>query len=271
MLTTEEREKLIQMVTKELDNCGIYIGDPESTCLFSSCNEDYEDCFSWQIAMGATKLVLFPPHSNYIVKIPFNCFRMDFCTYENNYYIEHPVPEEEEDTFDYDSQQEILKDMYNDEDYIALKEPFVSAGEAINYFRDAWDYCDTEVALSEYAAEYCLDDIFVPTEWLFDYNGYPIYIQRKCEVESTFEDELQTSYRVSDELKEASKKKLPKSRFTELFGTSWLASALKYYGEEKTQILLQFISDFGLSDLRDENRGILDGRPVLIDYCGFHE
>lgn len=274
-ISKEIKEKLIKMVTAELDNCGLYIGEPEETYLFSPIEDEFEtygDYFSWKVATGATKIVLFPPDMDYVIKIPFNGFHTSFEQYEDDYYLENPVPEGEEETFDYDEQRIIIEKKYYEEDPCNLFYPF---SKASLYYRDGsdpnWDYCNLEALISEYAEEYNLCNIFVPTEWLFNYNGYPIYVQPKCEIEAYFEDIPQHSYNCSDEAKFTSKQKYKDKYLGYIQDTSWLAAVLENYGEETVNELINFIEEFNLGDLRDENRGLLDGKPVLIDYCGFYE
>ena len=270
MLTKEIKNKLISMVTEELDNCELYIGNPENTFLFSTIEEQerYEGCFSWKYACGATKLVLFPPEMDYIIKIPFNGFRMEFDEYEDNFYTENPVPSMLASCFDYDKMRMRIEDMYYEEDPSNIFEPFHGAVLNGEMIENDWNYCELEHKISEYAAEEGLGDLFVPTEFLFNYNGYPIYVQKKCEIEHNFD---LSSYSCTEEDKIISNETLPHHCLGYLEGTSWLATALKEYGKEKIDALIDFIIEYNLSDLRDENRGLYNGKPVLVDYCGFCE
>ena len=54
--------------------------------------------------------------------------------------------------------------------------------------------------------------------------------------------------------------------------TPILTSALyNYYGEEKFEIILNFLNENGINDLHNGNWGFIGERPVIFDYSGFHE
>lgn len=268
MLSQEIKDKLIKMVTEELDWCGLYINKPERTYLYSPVDDEerYYDYFHWNIGCGASKLVLFPPNMDYVIKIPFNGFHIDFEVYEDAYYEKNPVPSMLASCFDYEAMTEQLLEKFNDEDDSVVFDPFTRA--SYDGSTSEWDYCETECFLSEAAAEYGLEDIFMPTEWLFDYHGYPIYVQKKCEVEAGFDV---SEYSCSDEDRRTVRQLYKQDCLGYLERTSWLASAYVEYGEDKVNKLIKFIEEYNICDLRDENRGLYKGKPVLIDYCSFRE
>lgn len=54
------------------------------------------------------------------------------------------------------------------------------------------------------------------------------------------------------------------------FDYDWVATCLDLYGEEKFNQLLEFINEHRLNDFHSNNYGYTrDGKPMLLDYCGF--
>lgn len=51
---------------------------------------------------------------------------------------------------------------------------------------------------------------------------------------------------------------------------TWAARALVVYGKRKIKALCQFIKDEGINDLHGHNIGYLNGKPILLDFCGYY-
>lgn len=118
------------------ENCQLAIIDPVA----SYCSVP----FGW--AMGASKIVIIPTDSEYVLKIPFNS-RVE-------------IEDEEGDG-------EI---SYN-----------FDAFECANT-SNGWDYCAAECDTYERAWIKHLDACFLQTEFYGTINGWPVYVQRKCTV-----------------------------------------------------------------------------------------
>ena len=49
----------------------------------------------------------------------------------------------------------------------------------------------------------------------------------------------------------------------------WMASALTIYGKRAVKEFCEFVIEERINDLHESNVGFLNGKPVLIDFCGY--
>ena len=181
---------------------------------------------------GASKIVLIPTEADFVVKIPFNGSYYDGLNNEND----------------------------NEDDLVF--EEFLDAGAV-----SEWDYCAEEEYRYNIAKELNFHEFFAQTKFLFEINDYPIYIQEKCEVFSQLDDNS-----VSHSIEENNKTSSLVSNINEWLDINWLTDCRIYYGDEKFQSFCQYISnDTQWGDLRGDNIGYLNKRPVLIDYSNFND
>lgn len=132
-----------------------------------------------------------------------------------------------------------------------------------------YDYCTREAKIYQKAVKWGIQELFAPTVK----GGYidkkvPYYTQPKIE---------KFGYRLSrgDMAIHHPVVQRKVSAILENFGyyscsCDWFAYVLKSYGEVTLIKLVRFLKDNKINDLRDENVGFKDGKPILIDYSGFH-
>lgn len=63
------------------------------------------------------------------------------------------------------------------------------------------------------------------------------------------------------------------AEYTLGYNFCWYYDVYKFYGKKIFICLMEVIDEFSLTDLRDANIGFskINGRPVLMDYVGYHE
>lgn len=187
---------------------------------------------NFDYAHGATKLVIIPDKTDYVIKIPYTGF----------FEIE-------------DGWEDTDGEYYEEnEEYT----PYEGAGDE-GY---PWDYCWNEVRRYEIAEEEGLEKYFAKTEFVGMVRGYPIYVQEKC---TTYrnkknyhsKEEQDTTSKVCGNWKDVN--------------LNWLTDFRLYYGDKELLRFANFIrNNYYDDDLRDENIGYINDRPVLIDYSGFN-
>ena len=128
-----------------------------------------------------------------------------------------------------------------------------------------WDYCEAEVIRYQQAAEYGLEKCLAKTEFVGFINGYPIYVQERCKVFSCNEnkhsmEELKTTIDICNLW-----------YYNSSIDGNWLTDFRIYYGEETLKKFIDFISSNDWNDLRSDNIGYINNKPVLVDYSGFYD
>ena len=189
---------------------------------------------------GASKFVIIPKNTDYVIKIPYNC---------GYYYYSG-------------------SSSYGEtEDYV----DFINAEGTEN----GWDYCNVEVERFSLAKKEKLDKCLAETKLLGYVNDYPIYVQEKC---ITLLDLKNKG--VINPFNSKAKSKEEKSRTLQVSGSinyhldlEWLTSFRLYYGEHTLITFLNFLKKEKWDDLSSYNIGYLlsDNRPVLIDYSSYNE
>ena len=183
---------------------------------------------------GATKLVIIPKKEDFVIKIPYT----GSYEYYSGYYSNSIYRQGREDYWEF------------------------VAGE--NSFRP-WDYCANEIIRYDKALENGFAKYFAKTELLGFIHNYPIYIQEKCVTLSS--DRHFHRYSKEENLKTSN---CYKNYYN--ISIDWLTDFRLKYGEEELINFINFIQDMRWDDdLRSENIGYINGKPVLIDYSGFLE
>ena len=183
---------------------------------------------------GASKVVLFPTdeETDFVVKIPFS----------------HDA--------------EYISRCEYDEDFDPNNALFVGAEEP-----DGWDYCEAETLYYERAVEEGLEFAFLKTELIGRSNNFhPIYIQKKAEMLEIREESHKKDW---VECQLASN--FCTSNHLECFSGYWVADFLNCYGEEAYKKLHDFLADCDIWDMHSGNLGYHNGKPVIVDYGGYHE
>lgn len=229
---TYNKEKILDMLSTAPLYEGIKFHEGKNDDFFNCMDDDFSNYYDY--AYGATKLALIPINNeeDYVIKIPYT----GSYYYESGYYTSiyyHPS-----------------KTEYRD---------FVEADD-LNH---PWDYCAAEAKRYLQAKQKGLAECFAKTELIGYVNNYPIYVQEKCITFSacgkkhshTKEEKLKTSKCCNN-----------------YYGINgdWLTDFRLYYGEHILLKFINFIQNMNWDDdLRNDNIGYINNRPVLIDYAGF--
>ena len=217
-------------------------------------DNDYEHSGSYSnfsIRTGATKIVLIPNDSKkeYVIKIPFTgegCFTSETdcegckqnhgaCDYECGDY-----EQEEYNEANFEGASDALRELEGSED--------------INY----WDYCKTEEIIYNRALRNKAEKFFLESKNIGEHNGIPIYIQKRATTVG-----VGNTISPSEDSINFSKKHV--SRAYDIFPI-----LEEYYGKESCLPLFDFLGGLNVNDLHNGNVGLLDNKPVLFDYSGFH-
>ena len=206
----------------------------------------YGDCWTWYnnedytVDSGASKVVLVFTNSDYVVKIPFkgdlhdcedSCNRSCSCSQCSRRSMVEKCDE--------------------------------FTGARIGESEYSWDYCAAEQFFYEKAVVAEVEEFFIKTIFIGEFDGHPIYLQEKVEV---YGYDSQT--KSSEQSKEIFMKKF---RHSEIQNEDFGGLLVDYYGEERVNQLVEFLSEVGISDLHSSNVGIRANRPVLFDYSGYSD
>ena len=132
---------------------------------------------------------------------------------------------------------------------------------------NGWDYCEAEVRYFELAEEIGLDECFAKVWRIGEICGHPIYAQVRAEM---FEGESSRRSYSAEKLTSVRKTIEEKMDFY-CFNEYWLSDFNDFFGEEKMEKLLKFLSTESIEDLHDGNLGYVCGVPVLVDFAGYYD
>lgn len=197
----------------------------------------------YAVDSGASKVVLVFTNSDYVVKIPF---KGEFCECD-----------------DYDCENSCDRDgscsRCSRRSIVEGCDEFT--GARIGESEYSWDYCAAEQFFYEKAVVAGVEEFFMKTIFIGKFDGHPIYLQEKVEVYG-----YNSQTKSSEQSKEIFMKKFRRSEIqNEDFG----GLLVDYYGEDRVNQLVKFLSEVGISDLHSSNVGIRANRPVLFDYSGY--
>lgn len=138
------------------------------------------------------------------------------------------------------------------------------------------DYCEAEVQHYERAKFYKVDRICLPIELYTTLsNGIKLYKQTRYsfDTNSMYHQEYDTylrkrnctgdhrmTYRIKNDcdwLRRADRK--------------WLERVIQLYGKKFARSMEMWLEENRINDLHNCNTGWLNGRPILLDYAGFHD
>lgn len=245
MLMIEDKiAKMVDIVAEEIKCTEIGCYDDDGTMkdswntylenLLMSVDPDVKVCY------GVSKMVIVPSFGDIVIKFPLrgSWYDGDDCGYwdeETDEYIEG-------------------ENEYNFCEYS------YGGGD------DGSDYCALEVSMYNDIIKQAPDcaRVFPETKYYKEVKGTMFYTQKKCVELYEFETE---------EVTENSKKE-----GKELFANQstidsdyWIQMLVEKLGYILAQKILNFIEDYGISDLHNHNIGfdIKTGIPMIIDFCGF--
>lgn len=129
--------------------------------------------------------------------------------------------------------------------------------------KDHWNYCEQEVVRYNEIKNTDIKDIFLEVQEFTTIKDYPIYIQELVKTAQIPEE--QKCYIATEEDIE----KLKNITTRNIRNISWEADVFALYGEETYLNLITKLIEKNISDLRWDNLGYRDEKPVIIDYAGF--
>lgn len=195
--------------------------------------KDYIARDKYHCANGISKAVIIFEDCQEVLKIPFSGY------------------EEEED--DEENENEVHFRFYE----------FEGAWYADK--TDGWDYCRKEAYLSRESVAYGVEDCFAQERKIGEICGYPIYAQEKAV--SLGKSGLKTTYSAEQV---TSTRRLCDDNAYWCFNAQWLTAFIEYHGKEKLEAFYNFIDDYDIGDLHDDNIGYIGDRPVIIDYSNYY-
>ena len=224
---------IFDSIVSEDDYCGCAYSDFEENSFYDylTYEPDYE------IKNGATKVVLVDNNSDWVVKIPIT--RGD-----NEIY-------------------------YEDENNFSSGKINFSSEYSYGGGNFGNDYCASEELLYESLEQDRYFYFFLPTAYLGQIGGTPIYYSRK--VNPSY------SQKISEKSKERTTQLRDSDKITDLryrsnMNESIVEAFTEYYGIYTAIKLMRVCSQYEIQDLHSANYGILpSGRPVIIDYSGYFE
>lgn len=162
----------------------------------------------------------------------------------------------------------------------ASKVCLVFQGENFVIKWSTYDYGEAmkEVEVYEAASKTRLAQFFPVTEYFFSYNGIDFVIQEKV---TTCPDDLSHKERTALEkcartvpprMVEKVRADMNRVRggYRRNIDGLWISVVLSVYGKKATKSLCQFIQDFDINDLHGSNIGFSHGKPMILDFSGYH-
>ena len=135
-----------------------------------------------------------------------------------------------------------------------------------------------EVQIYERAVEAGVEKFFPPTMSLCCHNGLTFIVQAKVDC-SVSNCDYQTMRRYAERYKTASPKIMAKiqkcmnkasdGKYARCLNTTWMMACLVLYGKRAVKDLCDFIIAERINDLHESNIGWKNGKPIILDFCGY--
>ena len=267
MIDIETKEKLIDIARR-----AIYYGDlplDSEEIYFMDCdNEYYAENITYQMGKevttncGASKFVIIPFDLDYVIKIPFNYYCVDYEEWQEYGEIPEEIEEDNDAVYDY------YCDLISSSDKEVLRKLTGAYDKNINPSSN-WDYCAKETNTYQAAIKAGIEMFFAPEELLFYYNNYPIYVQTKCI--DYYDSDISLIEEKDKKITMNKIKSDKRFQYWDIVDYDWAALAERFYGYGKLAHFYDFIVNYCISDLDYKNFGVIakTGAPCLIDYSGY--
>lgn len=136
------------------------------------------------------------------------------------------------------------------------------------------DYCQKEIENYELAKSYCVERVLLPIEFVHENAvGCKLYKQPICttSVSSLSCKEVDRLIRKTKNLdKSLIVEKINCGIFWSKLDKLWLSRVLQLYGKNFCKSFEKWTHKAKVNDLHDSNVGFLNGKPVILDYAGYH-
>lgn len=136
-------------------------------------------------------------------------------------------------------------------------------------------YCGREAALYEHFQRKGFEHFLCPIYYGGTIDGYPFYIAKRAWVEPDYiqkETYKQYEYEYEQYWHGAGNDRLW-DEFQDIEPEEFVELMFKHFGVDSEAVddLVELLVNHDVNDLHNENIGILDNEPVLIDYSGYHD
>lgn len=275
MVTDKVREDVYSILTEVLgeDATGIYIPvvdshrEAYSTITETGYGREIEETDDVTIQYGASRFVIIPCDLPYVIKLSITALYDTQVTMRRE-----PLDDEEKAVTDHfwltEYNSLVETGAINDEGWEEISRRFLC-------YKQHTDY-----DLMEYENELCYEaetdypecaDMLLENTWVGEYNGIPVWIQRKVEGTQSEIGNYSQFLSASQEEKEVVYKSYDILWSGDL-DNDFILAILRKYGPDVTEEAMRMMNALGLSDLHSSNVGYLrDGSPVLLDYGGYSD
>lgn len=206
-------------------------------------NIDRKNVPSFNYETGASKLVIIPDETNFVIKIPFTGAYAEAGEY-------------------YDDEEGEWVTSENDKHY----EDFYCASDD-----SGCDYCAAECNIYNEAKKNGFEQLLLKIEKVGEYNGTPVYIQPKAKSYVYTGNTEKYSSNKSKEIVKEERNKVKNGYGISIhsFPTNWAASCLDILGSlDELNRFFKFLNE-NSGDLHNNNIGYYNDKPCIIDYAGF--
>ena len=264
--------------------------DAEDPFCFSSCfdtfqyaqDDTYDKNFGdIEFGTGATKFVIIPENADYVIKLPITgIYEYTLDTYHRE-ILDYAYMHNVDITFD-----------DNDVDVVILSNNSGMCDEEIedmfNRMKQRYEQREDYELIAHYTSE-CLspfedennmyknadDDmkkIMLPNIFIGEFNGIPVYIQKKA-ISLNHSDKFRHLSRAE---KDSVSKVISSSLKEKDYGYNYcpvafcfFSDVIEFYGEKMAEKIARFLDK--ADDLHDGNIGYVGEQPILIDYGGYKD
>lgn len=136
------------------------------------------------------------------------------------------------------------------------------------------NYCEIEVHNYEIAKKYHVEKVLLPLEFLTETKAgclfyiQPMYSCSHCEIKRA--DALVLEKRLKGLTRRLIVDKVRKGCVDHNISRTWTARMVQLYGKKFARSFEQWTKECQVNDLHSSNIGWLNGRPIILDYAGYH-
>lgn len=136
------------------------------------------------------------------------------------------------------------------------------------------NYCDIEAHNYEVAKQYRVEKVLLPLEFLTETKAgclfyvQPMYSYAQCEMKR--DDHFTLERRLHGLQNKPIVDKVRRGCIDRSISRHWMARMVQLYGKKFARSFEAWTKECRVNDLHTSNIGWLNGRPIILDYAGFH-
>ena len=136
------------------------------------------------------------------------------------------------------------------------------------------NYCDIEAHNYEIAKKYRVEKVLLPLEFLTEtkvgclFYVQPMYTCAQCEMKRA--DALILEKRLGVLVRKPIVDKVRKGCVDRGISRTWTARMVQLYGKKFARSFEAWTKECKVNDLHSSNVGWLNGKPIILDYAGYH-